>query len=75
MRDFLGRELQIDDYVIYQKQSYRGYNLAKVIKFTPQKVRIKYGDSKYCELLQAPDQLVKVEGQEVVMYYLRNSEK
>jgi hypothetical protein len=75
MRDFLGRELQIDDYVIYQKQSYRGYNLAKVIKFTPQKVRVKYGDSKYCELLQAPDQLVKVEGQEVVMYYLRNSEK
>jgi hypothetical protein len=75
MRDFLGRELQIDDYVIYQKQSYRGYNLAKVIKFTPQKVRVKYGDSKYCELLQAPEQLVKVEGQEVVMYYLRNSEK
>jgi hypothetical protein len=75
MRDFLGRELQIDDYVIYQKQSYRGYNLAKVIKFTPQKVRVKYGDSKYCELLQAPNQLVKVEGQEVVMYYLRNAEK
>jgi hypothetical protein len=75
MRDFLGRELQLDDYVIYQKQSYRGYNLAKVIKFTPQKVRVKYGDSKYCELLQAPEQLVKVEGQEVVMYYLRNSEK
>jgi hypothetical protein len=75
MRDFLGRELQIDDYVIYQKQSYRGYNLAKVIKFTPQKVRVKYGDSKYCELLQAPEQLVKVEGQEVVMYYLRNAEK
>jgi hypothetical protein len=75
MRDFLGRELQVGDYVIYQKQSYRGYNLAKVIKFTPQKVRVKYGDSKYCELLQAPEQLVKVEGEEVTMYYLRNAEK
>jgi hypothetical protein len=75
MRDFLGRELQLDDYVIFQQQHYRGYRLGKVIKFTPQKVRVKYGDSKYCELLQAPEQLVKVEGQEAVMYYLRNAAK
>jgi hypothetical protein len=75
MRDFLGRELQLDDYVIFQRQSYRGYKLGKVIKFTPQKVRVKYGESKYLELLQAPEQLIKVEGEEVTMYYLRNAEK
>ena len=46
MRDFLGRELALDDYVIFQKQSYRGYSLGKIIKFTPQKVRVKYGETK-----------------------------
>jgi hypothetical protein len=75
MRDFLGRELRLDDYVIFQQQSYRGYKLGKVIKFTPQKVRVKYGESKYLELLQAPEQLIKVEGEEVTMYYLRNAGK
>lgn len=75
MRDFLGRELALDDYVIFQRQHYRGYNLGKVIKFTPQKVRVKYGESKYCEILQTPEQLVKVEGQEAVMFYLRNAAK
>jgi hypothetical protein len=75
MRDFLGRELQLDDYVIFQQQSYRGYKLGKIIKFTPQKVRVKWGDYDWAQILQAPEQLVKVEGQEVVMYYLRNAEK
>lgn len=75
MKDFLGRELAIDDYVIYQRQGYRGYNLGKIIKFTPQKVRVKFGESKYAEILQNPEQLVKVEGQEAVMFYLRNATK
>jgi hypothetical protein len=75
MRDFLGRELQLDDYVIFQQQHYRGYRLGKIIKFTPQKVRVKYGDSDWTQILQAPEQLVKVEGQEAVMYYLRNATK
>lgn len=75
MRDFLGRELALDDYVIFQRQSYRGYNLGKIIKFTPQKVRVKWGESDWAQILQAPEQLVKVEGQEAVMYYLRNAVK
>lgn len=75
MRDFLGRELALDDYVIFQMQHYRGYKLGKVIKFTPQKVRVKWGESQWAQILQAPEQLVKVEGQEAVMYYLRNAEK
>lgn len=75
MRDFLGRELALDDYVIFQRQSYRGYSLGKIIKFTPQKVRVKWGESDWAQILQAPEQLVKVEGQEAVMYYLRNAEK
>ena len=75
MKDFLGRELQLDDYVIFQQQHYREYRLGKIIKFTTQKVRVKWGDSDWAQILQAPNQLVKVEGQEVVMYYLRNSEK
>jgi hypothetical protein len=42
---------------------------------SPQKVRVKWGDSDWAQILQSPNQLVKVEGQEVVMYYLRNAEK
>jgi hypothetical protein len=75
MKDFLGRELALDDYVIFQRQHFRGYRLGKIVKFTPQKVRVKYGETKWQEILQTPEQLVKVEGEEAVMYYLRNAEK
>jgi hypothetical protein len=63
MRDFLGRELNLGDYVIFMKQHYREFGMGKIIKFTPQKVRVKWGTS---------EQLVKVEGEEVFAYALKN---
>ena len=72
MKDFFGRELALNDYVVLQQQHYRGYKLGKIIKFTPQKVRVKYGESKYMELLQSPEQLIKVEGEEVLVYALKH---
>jgi intein-encoded DNA endonuclease-like protein len=71
-RDFLGQELVLGDYVIFMKQHYREFGLAKVIKFTPQKVRVKYGDHYLSEILQTSDQLVKVSGEEVFAYALKN---
>jgi hypothetical protein len=73
MRDFLGRELQLDDYVIFQTNNYRGFKLGKIINFTPERVRVKYGESVWNQILQKPTNLVKVEGGDVTMYYLKIS--
>ena len=71
-RDFLGQELNLGDYVIFMKQHYREFGMGKIIKFTPQKVRVKWGTHDWAELLQTADQLVKVEGEEVFAYALKN---
>ena len=71
-RDFLGRELNLGDYVIFMKQHYREFGMGKIVKFTPQKVRVKWGPAPWAELLQTADQLVKVEGEEVFAYALKN---
>lgn len=71
-RDFLGRELNLGDYVMYMKQYSREFGMGKIIKFTPQKVRIKWANHDWAELLQTADQLVKVEGEEVFAYALKN---
>jgi len=42
MKDFLGRELAIDDKVVSTIKNYRGLIRAKIIQFTPQKVRVEY---------------------------------
>ena len=72
MKDFLGQELALGDYVIYMKQHYREFGMGKIVKFTPQKVRIKWANSQWAELLQTADQLVKVSGEEVFAYALKN---
>jgi intein-encoded DNA endonuclease-like protein len=71
-RDFLGRELNLGDYVIFMRQHYREFGMGKIVKFTPQKVKVKYGNTEYQQLLQTADQLVKVEGEEVFSYALKN---
>lgn len=42
MKDFLDRELSIGDDVVTTPKNYRGLVRAKVIAFTPQKVRVVY---------------------------------
>lgn len=61
MKDFLGRELAIGDIVAVTPKNYRGLIKAKVIKFTPQQVRVSY-DSGYSheEYLVYPDCVIKV---------------
>lgn len=71
-RDFLGRELNMGDYVIFMRQHYREFGMGKIIKFTPQKVRVKYGNHDFMEILQTAEQLVRVEGEEVFAYALKN---
>ena len=70
-KDFLGRDLAVGDFVIFIRQGYRSFKLANVIGTTPKKVRIKWGDSKWAELLQEPSSLVKVEGPDLTMFLLQ----
>ncbi len=72
MKDFLGQELTVGDYVMYMKQHYRELGMGKITKFTPKKVHVKWGSSEWASILQTPDQLVKVSGEEVFAYALKN---
>ena len=77
-KDYLGRELEVGDFVIYMRQGYRELRLAQIIKFTATgKVRIawkeKWGDQHLLRdqhLLQEGYQLVKVEGEELTFFLL-----
>ena len=70
-KDFLGKELAIGDFVIFIRQGYRSFKLANVIGLTPKKVRVKWGDQAWAELLQEPKSLVKVEGPDLTMFLLQ----
>lgn len=70
-KDFLGKELAVGDFVIFIRQGYRSFKLANVIGLTPMKVRIKWGDPSWAEMLQNPTSLVKVEGPDLTMFLLQ----
>jgi hypothetical protein len=76
-KDFLGRELEVDNFVVFMRQGYRELKLAKIKSFT------KTGKPYICwqtkwgerELLQNGDQLVKVEGPELTAILLMRKEE
>lgn len=75
MRDFLKRELALDDYVVFitpsysASPSYRSLTLGKIIRFTNTMCVVSYNKGR-TELRQQPDQLVKVEGEDLTAYFL-----
>ncbi len=67
MKDFLGKELYLNDKVVFIAPSYRLLVIGTIIKFTPLKVRVSYknnwnnsGEGVACEIIQEPNQLVKI---------------
>lgn len=69
MKDFLGNELQIGDYVAFLRRGYRSLCKGQIVDITPCKARIlpcDY-DAKLCPdpynatLLQFSDQIVKIQ--------------
>ena len=70
MKDFLDQELSIGDNVIIITPNYRDFTLAQVIKFTAKNVRVKFNGR---ELLQSPDQLVRMNTAAVTKYLLKHS--
>ena len=70
-KDFLGRELAIDDNVIFIRPNYREFNVGQITKFTATgKARVKWGDKSWQDILQEGNQLVRVEGTELTMFFL-----
>lgn len=74
MKDFLGTDLEIGNYVIISVSEFSDLTVAQVVKFTPQKVKIKfisrYGTLK--EKLMGSDRMVKVNSPEMTAYVLKN---
>ena len=42
MKDFVGQELAIGDYVAFSRTTYRDLVLGKIVAFTPKQVRISF---------------------------------
>lgn len=63
MKDFHGTQLKIADIVTFCRPQYRDLTEGKVIKFTPQKVkveyRVHYGDNIFYTYLAEPTMLVR----------------
>jgi len=68
VKDFLGNDLALGDEVVLTAPNYRHFVKAKVIKFTPKKVRVEYlntwnfpsGNGLRLEYLSDPEFLVKI---------------
>ena len=61
MKDFLGKELEVGDRVVFMQINYRNLLVGCVEKITPKKVRLQFqerGRPKTC--LQDPEQVVKI---------------
>jgi hypothetical protein len=75
-KDFLKRDLAINDYVVFPAPRGGGMKLGKVIKFTPLQIRVEWTYKDYrgnVESESAPryaSQCVRVEGPDLTMYLL-----
>lgn len=75
-KDFLNRELALEDYVVFPAPSGGGMKLGKIIKFTPQQVRVEWTYKSYRGTIETDsiprysNQCVRVEGADLTMYLL-----
>jgi hypothetical protein len=74
-KDFLKRDLEIGDYVVFPAP-YGGMKLGKIIKFTPKQIRVEWTYKDYRGNVgsdSAPryaNQCVRVEGPDLTMFLL-----
>lgn len=45
--DIFGNTLELGDIVAFNTPGYRGLILGKIVKFTPQKIRVEYKESRF----------------------------
>lgn len=72
MKDFLNRDLAVDDHVIFKSPYGASLKLGKIIKFTPQQIRVEYpgwrGDMT--SSVRYSKEVVKVEGPDLTFFLL-----
>lgn len=73
MKDFLNRELALDDYVIFKSPYGANLKLGRIIKFTPQQIRVEYPSWRAGEMTSSvrySKEVVKVEGPDLTFFLL-----
>lgn len=71
-KDFLLRDIDIDDFVVFPGPYNGGMKLGKVIKHTASNIRVEYPGWKgnIIDTLRRPSQCVKVEGPDLTFFLL-----
>ena len=75
-KDFLKRQLELEDFVVFPAPRGGSMKLGKIIKFTPQQVRVEWTYKSYngsigtADASRYADQCVRVEGPDLTMYLL-----
>jgi hypothetical protein len=75
-KDFLNRDITIGDYVVFPAPYGQGLKLGKIVKFTPQNMRVEWtrkgyrGNVETTNTLRTVKECVKVEGPDLTMYLL-----
>ena len=71
-KDFLNRDLELDDYVVFPGAYNGGMKLGKIIKFTPKNVKVEHPGWRgaMTTTLRAANQCVKVEGPDLTFFLL-----
>lgn len=74
MKDFIGQELEIGDYVALMQPNYRNMVLGKVEKFNPKMIKVSYtGYNKYESTYSCYSQdVVKLNREDVIAMKLRS---
>ena len=78
MKDFLNRDLALDDYVVFPGPYNGGMQLGKIIKFTPKNVKIEHPGGwrdAMTTTLRASNQCVRVEGADLTWFFLSKENK
>jgi hypothetical protein len=73
VKDFLNRDLALDDFVVFPGPYNGGMKLGKIIKFTPKNVKIEhpgYRRNEMTSTLRESDQCVKVDGTDLTFFLL-----
>ncbi len=77
MKDFLYRELAIDDVVVFEGPNGSGMCVGKVISFTTQQIRVMPLSKNYSwaapgkGILRYPSQCVKMPEEEITLYLIK----
>lgn len=74
-KDYLGRDLAVNDNVVFIRPNNREFKLGRITKFTATgKVRVRWGDKDWQDILQDGNQLVRVEGADLTMFFLQQKD-